>query len=141
MNHVKYKVARPRLTGEQIRDWVANISLAIEILLTLPSSCGSEHNWTKKGIFWDIPYWATHLTRHNLDIMHIEKIVFDNILNTVMGIKEMTKDNLNARKDLKIICNWPELDLDEQRSNAIPKVVYALIKEQKRTICQWIHRL
>ncbi|KAL0392391.1 UNVERIFIED_CONTAM: hypothetical protein Sradi_2461900, partial [Sesamum radiatum] len=73
--------------------------------------------------------------------MYIEKNMFDNIFNTVMDIKEKTKDNMNARKDLKIICNHPELELDERRSNVMPKTVYTLGKEQKRRVCEWIRDL
>ncbi|KAL2226718.1 UNVERIFIED_CONTAM: hypothetical protein Sindi_2030500 [Sesamum indicum] len=58
-----------------------------------------------------------------------------------MDIKGKTKDNLNARRDLKIICNCPELELDERRSNLIPKAVYTLSKEQKRRIFEWIRGL
>ncbi|KAL0401594.1 UNVERIFIED_CONTAM: hypothetical protein Slati_4189300 [Sesamum latifolium] len=135
-NHVEYKAACPRLTGDQIQDWIADISHAVKMPLTLPSDYGSDHKWMKKSIFWDLPYWATHLIRHNFDVMHIEKNVFDNIFNTVMYIKEKTKDNLNAQKDLKIICNQPKLELDERRPNALPKQVYTVTKEQKRRICE-----
>ncbi|KAL0444546.1 UNVERIFIED_CONTAM: hypothetical protein Slati_2177300 [Sesamum latifolium] len=79
-----------------------------------------------------------HLIRHNLDVMHIEKNVFDNIFNTVMDIKEKTKDNLNAWKDLKIICNQSELKVDERMPNVISKAVCTLTREQKRRICEWI---
>ncbi|KAL0333959.1 UNVERIFIED_CONTAM: hypothetical protein Sangu_1552100, partial [Sesamum angustifolium] len=58
--------------------------------------------------------------------------MFDNIFNMVMDIKRKMKDNMNARKDLKIICNRPELELDERRPNVISKAVYTLGKEQKR---------
>ena len=34
---------------------------------------GVKHNWVKKSIFWELPYWHTNLIRHNLDVMHIEK--------------------------------------------------------------------
>ncbi|KAL0284230.1 UNVERIFIED_CONTAM: hypothetical protein Sangu_2838200 [Sesamum angustifolium] len=73
--------------------------------------------------------------------MHIEKNVFDNIFNTVMGIKGKTKDNMNAQRDLKIICNRPEQELDEHLPNFMPKAVYTLGKEQKRRVCEWIHGL
>ncbi|KAL0310141.1 UNVERIFIED_CONTAM: hypothetical protein Sangu_2457500 [Sesamum angustifolium] len=56
-------------------------------------------------------------------------------------IKGKTKDNLNARKDLKIISNHPELELDEHRPNVMPKVVYTLTKEQRRRIYEWIRVL
>ncbi|KAL0347689.1 UNVERIFIED_CONTAM: hypothetical protein Scaly_1784900 [Sesamum calycinum] len=77
----------------------------------------------KKSIFWDLPYWSTLLIRHNFNFMHIEKSVFDNIFNTVMDIKGKMKDNMNARTDLKIICNRPKLELDERRPNVMPKAV------------------
>ncbi|KAL0290179.1 UNVERIFIED_CONTAM: hypothetical protein Sradi_7055600 [Sesamum radiatum] len=70
--------------------------------------------------------------------MHIEKNVFDNIFNTVMDIKGKLKDNLNARKDLTIICNRPELQIDERRPNVMPKAVYTLTKDQKRKVCEWV---
>ncbi|KAL0393030.1 UNVERIFIED_CONTAM: hypothetical protein Sradi_2525800 [Sesamum radiatum] len=73
--------------------------------------------------------------------MHIEKNVFDNIFNAVMDIKEKIEDNLNARKDLKIICNQPKLKVDDRTPNMMPKTVYALTKEQKRRICEWITHL
>ncbi|KAL0401572.1 UNVERIFIED_CONTAM: hypothetical protein Slati_4187100 [Sesamum latifolium] len=61
-----------------------------------------------------------------------------NIFNTVMDIKEKTKNNLNAQKDLKIICNRSELEVDERRSNVMLKAIYILINDQKRRICEWI---
>ncbi|KAK4383012.1 hypothetical protein Sango_2817600 [Sesamum angolense] len=70
------------------------------------------------------------------DVMHIEKNVFDNIFNTVMDIKEKTKDNLKARKDLNIICTRPELEVDKRRLNVKPKAVYTLTREHKRRICK-----
>ncbi|KAL0463225.1 UNVERIFIED_CONTAM: hypothetical protein Slati_0210100 [Sesamum latifolium] len=73
--------------------------------------------------------------------MHIEKNIFGNIFNTVMNIKGKTKDNLNVWKNLKIIYNRPELELDKRRPNAMPKAVYTFTKEQKRRICEWIRGL
>ncbi|KAL0449584.1 UNVERIFIED_CONTAM: hypothetical protein Slati_1514800 [Sesamum latifolium] len=130
-----------RLMGEQIRDWVEEFSPAVEVPLSLPDGYGIEHKWTQKIIFWGLEYWSTHLIQHNLDVMHIKKNVFDNIFNTVMDIKGKTKENLNARKDLKIICNQPELKVNERRSNVMPKAEYTLTREQKRRICEWITRL
>ncbi|KAL0361213.1 UNVERIFIED_CONTAM: hypothetical protein Sradi_3805800 [Sesamum radiatum] len=58
-----------------------------------------------------------------------------------MDIKGKTKDNLNAHWDLKSICNYPELELDEHRPNVMPKAAYNLLKEQKRRVCEWIKGL
>ncbi|KAK4383485.1 hypothetical protein Sango_2770800 [Sesamum angolense] len=73
--------------------------------------------------------------------MHIEKNVFENIFNIVMDIKGKTKDNLNAWKDLKIICNRSELEADKRRPNVMPKAIYTLTREQKRRICEWVTHL
>ncbi|XP_028053479.1 uncharacterized protein LOC114257860 [Camellia sinensis] len=40
----------------------------------------SGHNWKKKSIFFELSYWKHNLIRHNLDVMHIEKNVCDNVL-------------------------------------------------------------
>ncbi|GJT18586.1 uncharacterized protein Tco_0877292 [Tanacetum coccineum] len=57
--------------------------------------------WKKKSIFFKLPYWEHMLLRHNLDVMHIEKNVCDNIIGTLLGHKGKSKDNYNARLDLK----------------------------------------
>ncbi|KAL0298795.1 UNVERIFIED_CONTAM: hypothetical protein Sradi_6539300 [Sesamum radiatum] len=114
-NRIENMVARPGLIGDQIHDRVINISPTVEMSSSLPNGYGTDHKLMKKSIFWDLVHWSTLLIRHNLDAMHIEKNVFDNILNTIMDIKGRTKDNMNACRDLKIICNRPELELDERR--------------------------
>ena len=43
--------------------------------------------------------------------MHIEKIFFDNIFNTVMNVSGKTKDNEKARMDLALYCRWKNLEL------------------------------
>jgi hypothetical protein len=50
--------------------------------------------WKNKSIFFRLPYWKDNLLRHNLDVMHIEKNVMDNILGTLLDIKGKSKDNL-----------------------------------------------
>jgi hypothetical protein len=56
--------------------------------------------WQKKSIFFSLPYWKDNLLWHNLDVMHIEKNVMDNILRMLLEMKEKTKDNHTARLDL-----------------------------------------
>ena len=59
------------------------------------------HNWKKHNIFFQLPYWRTLLLRHNLDVMHVEKIIFDNAIGTVMNIEGKTKDSLNTHLDIE----------------------------------------
>ncbi|KAL0417097.1 UNVERIFIED_CONTAM: hypothetical protein Slati_3541600 [Sesamum latifolium] len=50
-NRVENKVARSRLSGDQLLDWVADISPVVEMPLSLPEGYGSYDKWTKKNIF------------------------------------------------------------------------------------------
>ncbi|KAG6388946.1 hypothetical protein SASPL_150383 [Salvia splendens] len=65
--------------------------------------------WNKRSIFWDLLYWKTNVIRHNPNVMHIEKNVFDNIFSTIMNVEGKTKDNANARRDLEELGIRPEL--------------------------------
>ncbi|CAL2248338.1 unnamed protein product [Prunus armeniaca] len=51
-------------------------------------------NWTHKSMFFELPYWSKLKLRHNLDVMDVEKNVFD----ILMG---KTKDMIKARLDLE----------------------------------------
>jgi hypothetical protein len=57
----------------------------------------------EKYFFFRLLYYKDNLLLYNLDVMHIEKNVIDNILNTILDNKEKTKDNLEALKDLQEI--------------------------------------
>ncbi|XP_045831211.1 uncharacterized protein LOC123922548 [Trifolium pratense] len=133
----------PRLTGEQMWNKVHMNPRIIDFMEVQIPGYKTEHNWTKRSVFWDLPYWSTNLIRHNLDVMHIEKNVFDNVFNTVMDIKGKTKDNLKARMDLKEYCNRRDLELKEQNNGKIikPKANYTFNLEQKRAICEWVKGL
>jgi len=103
---------------------------------------GKKHNWVKRSIFWELPYWSTNLIRHNLDVMHVEKNVFDNVFNTVMDIKGKTKDNANARIDMKKICKRPTLELIvENDKYKKPKATYVLNYNQRKMVCGWVKQL
>ena len=57
--------------------------------------------WKKRNIFFTLPYWEDHVLHHNLEVMHIEKNVVDNIIDTLLNLDGKTNDNLRARQDLK----------------------------------------
>ena len=57
-------------------------------------------NIWKKSIFFDFPYWSKLEVRHCINVVHVEKNVFDSLISTLLNINEKTKDDLNARLDL-----------------------------------------
>ncbi|KAJ4718934.1 Transposon protein, putative, CACTA, En/Spm sub-class [Melia azedarach] len=56
--------------------------------------------WKKKSIFFELEYWKHLFVRHQLDVMHIEKNVSENIYGTLLNIPGKTKDGINQRLDL-----------------------------------------
>ena len=107
---------------------------ADEVNSRISKQCG----WHKRSIFWDLPYWSTNLIRHNLDVMHIEKNVFENVFNTVMNIEGKTKDNAKSREDLREFCRRPELHANHGK---YPKACYTLDKPAKQVLCEWVKNL
>lgn len=53
---------------------------------------GNTHNWNKHSIFFRLPYWKILLLSYNLDVMHIEKNILDNVVGTMMNIDGKIKD-------------------------------------------------
>ncbi|KAJ8761260.1 hypothetical protein K2173_001316 [Erythroxylum novogranatense] len=98
--------------------------------------CGNDSD----AIFWDLPYWKTNMVRHNLDVMHIEKNMFDNLFNTIMNIEGRTKDNAKSRADLQLLYRRHELHKDV-RTGKYPKACYTVGKQQKERLCEWLKGL
>ena len=73
--------------------------------------------WKKRSIFFTLPYWKNNMLRHNLDVMHIEKNVVNNIIGTLLNIKNKMKDNIKARLDLKELGLRPEHHLVPKSTN------------------------
>lgn len=90
--------------------------------------------WKKKSIFFMLQYWEHLLLRHNLDPMHIEKNVQDNIVGTVLGQEKKSKDNYKTRLDLQELGMRKELHPKKRpRSNVtfIPKACYQMSRAEK----------
>jgi hypothetical protein len=87
VSRVEKDVAPPCLSSDELHDVVSGYC---DILFGFQSGkqkfpgFGLTHNWVKRSIFLELPYWKTNLLHHNLDIIHIEKNVFENIFNIVM---------------------------------------------------------
>jgi hypothetical protein len=97
------------------------------------------HNWRKKSIFFQLPYWKELLVRHNLDVMHIEKNICDSILGTLLEMDGKSKDSLKARLDLQDMKirkdQHPEVG---KHKYELPKACYALTKEERRMLCRFL---
>ena len=65
--------------------------------------------------------------------MHIEKILFDNIFNTMMNVSGKTKDNEKARMDLTLYCRRKDLELKSGDNGKLlkPKENYTLTADKQ----------
>ena len=103
---------------------------------------GSVQAWTRYvgqtfGSGW-LVYGSYHIgkklkLRHNLDVMHIEKNICENLIGTILNIIGKTKDTVKARLDLKDLGIKEELQLTEDGDSCeMPNARYTLSKEKKR---------
>ncbi|KAI5323775.1 hypothetical protein L3X38_032847 [Prunus dulcis] len=58
-------------------------------------------NWTHKPMLFELPYWSKLKLRHNLDVTHVEKNIFDTLVGTILDIEGKTEDTIKARLDLE----------------------------------------
>ncbi|XP_066167015.1 uncharacterized protein [Oryza sativa Japonica Group] len=88
--------------------------------------------YSRKVSLWKLPYWKDLLLPHNLDVMHFEKNICDNILGTLLKIEGKTKDTVNSRIDLHDMNKRHNLHLQQDGNSVrIPQARYVLKKEQR----------
>ncbi|CAM8900137.1 unnamed protein product [Rhodiola kirilowii] len=91
------------LTGEEILSTLGSHEYPILSLHPdlKPKGVKEKLCWTHVSIFYDLPYWSTFRQLYSLDVMHIEKNVFDNIIGPILGLQGKTKDDIKAREGLE----------------------------------------
>ncbi|XP_073126852.1 uncharacterized protein [Henckelia pumila] len=99
--------------------------------------------WKKKSIFFDLPYWSGLLIRHNLDVMHVEKNVCENLIGTMLNLKKKSKDGVNTRKDLRHLNIRKELHPQEKGENMyhLPAAPYTLSKKEMDVFCSRLKKI
>ncbi|XP_043694245.1 uncharacterized protein LOC122644951 [Telopea speciosissima] len=101
-------------------------------------------NWKKRSLFFELPYWKDNLLCHNLDVMHIEKNVCDNIIDTLLELKGRSKDKLEARLDLKDMNIRPSLHpqrIEGSSKVIVPPASHTMSKVEKEQFCKALEGL
>lgn len=140
----EHRLAPKLLTGEQILMQLDHVS--VRKSGKHPSNkdrkrkhAPNELNWYKKSIFFELEYWSALKLRHNLDVMHIEKNICDNVVGTLLSIEGKTKDTYKAREDLAALGIRKELWLQTQGNKVYkPPASYTLTLDERRRICKWL---
>jgi hypothetical protein len=97
------------------------------------------HNWRKKSIFFQLPYWKNLLVRHNLDVMHIEKNICESIIGTLLHIDGKSKDSEKARLDMQNLgIRQDQHPVVENGKYTLPPSLYSLGRDQKKMLCTFL---
>nr|ABB47286.2 transposon protein, putative, CACTA, En/Spm sub-class [Oryza sativa Japonica Group] len=92
----------------------------------------------KHSIFFKyLPYWKDLEVRHAIDVMHLEKNVFDNIIRTLLDMPKKTKDGLQSRMDLVEMGIREELHPQGEKNDKVylPPACFTLTPEEKKSFC------
>ncbi|XP_073121628.1 uncharacterized protein [Henckelia pumila] len=83
------------------------------------------------------------MLHHNLDVMHVEKNVCENIIGTLLNVKKKSKDGINARKDLMDLQIRKELHPQEKGENTyhLPAAPYTLSKKEMDVFCSRLKKI
>jgi len=131
------------MSGEELWECVKELPKATDGPDALKQLKKESKGWFKQSCLWELPYWKCLLVRNNLDVMHIEKNFFDQILHTIMDVKKHTSDTPSARNDIAMYCKRPELhlQLDDKGKEIMPKAPFCLDKAQRKVLCEWVREL
>jgi hypothetical protein len=79
-------------------EMVIDIKVVFEkgrISRSVQSDDGRAPMWKKKSIFWDLPYWEVFEVRHAIDVIHLTKNLYVNLLG-FLGVYGKPKDTLEV---------------------------------------------
>jgi hypothetical protein len=95
--------------------------------------------YKKQSIFFKyLPYWKDLKTYHIIDLMHVTKNVFDNIIGTLLHMPRKMKDGLKSRNDLVQFGLRPVFHPISRPNGKhyLPPTSYSLTVEEKNTFYQ-----
>ena len=86
-----------------------------------------------------LPYWDNIKLKHNLNVIHIEKNVYDSLLGTLLVDPHKSKDTNNARHDLDNLGVKQESHLYGEGNKLMkPTAKYTLLEADRRKFCKLI---
>ncbi|XP_074364111.1 uncharacterized protein LOC141704847 [Apium graveolens] len=138
---VEERGAPPIPSGDEVFSEVENLNIEFgkKFAKDVPS-----RGWKKRSIFFELSYWKDLYARHFIDLMHVQKNVFDSIIGTMLGVKGKTKDGLSARQDMVEMGIREELSPAQKHGKStpyLPSAAHTLSKDEKRVLLQTLHSI
>lgn len=79
------------------------------------------------------------MLRHNLDVMHMEKNVSENLLGTLLGIEGKTEDTLQSRLDLVDLKIRNDLHpIEDGGKTYLPSACFTLSSKEKKEFLSFL---
>ena len=103
--------------GKIVFEMVKDVKVVFEkghVSRSVQSDDGRAPMWKKKIIFWNLPYWEVLEVRHAIDVMHLTKNLYMNLL-IFFGVYGKPKDTLEARQDLQCMKQRAALHPEKKR--------------------------
>ena len=93
--------------------------------------------WKKRSILFDLPHWSDLDVRHCINDMHVEKNVYDSVIEMLLNIQVKTKDGLNTHQDLAKMCICEQLHpMSDGKKIYLPPSCHTLSRKKKISFCQ-----
>ncbi|KAK1404658.1 hypothetical protein POM88_004263 [Heracleum sosnowskyi] len=129
----------PRMrSGSEVLKEVENLNIQFgkKFVKDVPS-----RGWKKRSIFFELPYWKDLYVRHFIDLMHVQKNVFDSLIGTLLGVQGKTKDGHSARMDMMDMGIINELAPVEApgKKPYLPPAAHTLSRKEKKVLLQALH--
>jgi hypothetical protein len=87
----------PHLTGHEVYEMIKDIHVVLSKWKRTIKNIGEDDMWKKQSIFWKLSYWKDLAVRHSIDVMHIEKNVYESLLGKLLNTDGKTRDHDHAR--------------------------------------------
>jgi hypothetical protein len=80
---------------------------------------------------------------HNIDLIHQERNIVENIMSMCLDVTNFMKDYMNAREDLAILCDRPSLEakLNTRGKLSRPNAPYCLEPIERKEVLRWLKTL
>jgi hypothetical protein len=123
----------PHLTGYEVYEMVKDVHVVLGKQKRTGKNTSEDDMWKKQSIFWELPYWKDLDVHHSIDVMHVEKNVWESLLGTLLNTDGKTRDHGHAWAYLKKMRIRPELWLDDSvKGTELPTSCITLSKHEKK---------
>jgi hypothetical protein len=83
------------------------------------------------------------LLPHNIDLLHQKRNVAESIISMCLDVTDFSKDNMNVRKNLVVLCDRPSLEVKKTTKGNLtrPQAPYYLMSTERKEILNWLKKL